>query len=74
MIADKLVKKLNRREEKIKFQSDNGKISDTKYIISGVFIQGLLEGLVDDCLIVGAITITAQLGSMIYEGFKKEDK
>lgn len=74
MIADKLVKKLNRREEKIKFQSDNGKISDTKYVISGVFIQGMLEGLVDECLIVGAITIAAQLGSMIYEGFKKEDK
>lgn len=69
MIADKLVKKLNRREEKIQFQLDNGKISDAKYIISGGFIQGMLEGLVDGFLIVGAITITAQLGSMIYKGF-----
>lgn len=69
MIADKLVKKLNQRENKFQFQLDNGKISGTKYVISGGFIQGLLEGLVDGCLIVGAITITAQLGSMIYEGF-----
>lgn len=74
MIADKMVNKLNAREEEIKEKYFDDEISATKYVISGGFIQGILEGLVDGCLIVGAITITAQLGSMIYEGFKKEDK
>ena len=74
MIADKMVNKLNAREEKIKEKYFDDEISETKYIFSGGFVQGMLEGFLDGRSIVGAITITAQLGSMIYKGFKKEDK
>ena len=69
MIADKMVNKLNAREEEIKEKYFDDEISKTKYIFSGGFVQGMLAGFLDGCLLVGAITITAQLGSMIYKGF-----
>lgn len=68
MVADKMVNKLNAREEEIKEKYFDDKISETKYIFSGGFVQGMLEGFLDGCVIV------ATLGTALYDSFKKGGK
>lgn len=74
MIADKIVEKLNAREEKIKEKYYDGEISETKYIFSGGFVQGMLDGFLDGCVIVGGTIIVATLSMAVYDGFKKGGK
>lgn len=75
MIADKMVEKLKNREDEIKTKYFDDEISETRYIFSGGFIQGMLEGCLDGCVLVGSTIIVASLGSMVCKGFKKkEDK
>lgn len=71
MIADKMVNKLNAREEEIKEKYFDDEISETKYVFSGGFVQGILEGFLDSCVIVGGTIIVASLGMAVYDGFKK---
>lgn len=74
MIADKMVNKLNAREEKITEKYLDDKISETKYVFSGGFVQGMLEGFLDGCVIVGGTIIAATLGTALYDSFKKGGK
>lgn len=74
MIADKMVNKLNAREEEIEEKYFDDEISETKYIFSGGFVQGMLEGFLDGCVIVGGTIIVATLGTALYDSFKKGGK
>lgn len=74
MIADKMVNKLNAREEEIKEKYFDDEISETKYIFSGGFVQGMLEGFLDGCVIVGGAIIVATLGAAVCDSFKKGGK
>lgn len=75
MLADKIIEKLKNRDAEIKNKWYDDEISDTMYIINGGAIQGALEGLVDGCLLCGAIFLVGALGSAICNTVKdKEDK
>lgn len=74
MIADKMVNKLNAREEEITEKYFDDKISGTKYVFSGCFVQGILEGFLDSCVIFGGTIIVAGLGKALYDSFKKGGK
>ena len=74
MIADKMVNKLNAREEEITDKYFDNEISETKYVFSGCFVQGMLEGFLDSCIIVGGTIIVAALGTALYEVSKKGGK
>lgn len=74
MIADKMVNKLNAREEEINEKYFDDKISETKYIFSGGFVQGMFEGFLDCCVIVGGTIIVTTLGTALYDSFKKGGK
>lgn len=71
MIADKMVNKLNAREEEITEKYLDDEISETKYMFSGGFVQGILEGFLDGCVIVGGTIIVATLSTALYDSFKK---
>ena len=74
MIADKIVNKLNAREEEINEKYFDDEISETKYIFSGGFVQGMLEGFLDVCVMVGGTIIVSTLGTALYDSFKKGGK
>lgn len=74
MIADKMVNKLNAREEEITEKYFDDEISGTKYVFSGCIVQGIMEGFLDGCVIVGGTIMVATLGTALYDSFKKGGK